>query len=550
VTQSSEGAPSLLKQPRAVWAVAFAAVVAFMGIGLVDPILTAIAKDLHAGPSQVSLLFTSYFAVTGVAMLVTGFVSSRIGARRTLLLGLGLVVVFSALAGSSSSIPEIVGFRAGWGLGNALFIATALAVIIGAASGGISGAIILYEAALGLGIASGPLLGGLLGDISWRGPFFGTAALMAIGFVAIFTLLRDDPAPAARRTKLSEPLRALAHPGLRTTALVALFYNFGFFTLLAYTPFPLGFGAHALGAIFFGWGLMLALSSVFAAPRIEHRLGLVPTLAGALALVAIDLAVMGIGIDSPAVLITCVVVAGAFLGVVNTVITEAVMKVAPVERPVASAAYSFVRFAGGAVAPYLAGRLAEDVGASIPFYVGAGAVAVAIVVLVARRADLAAADKRAPEVEHAVGAPATVPILVAVDGSPASAEVTAAAARLAGPRKLAVELVHVRESDVVAGEGGADRESADQAAAALDERLRQLESAGVSATGSVVHTVGDHDAVARAVLDLAARREARVLVVGAPGRPEGPLGRSLAYTAIHESPAHVLVVRHSGGEGG
>ena len=35
------------------------------------------------------------------------------------------------------------------------------------------------------------------------------------------------------------------------------------------------------------------------------------------------------------------------------------MKVAPVERPIASSSYSFVRFAGGAIAPYLAGKLAE-----------------------------------------------------------------------------------------------------------------------------------------------------------------------------------------------
>ncbi|MGZ6673978.1 MAG: MFS transporter, partial [Solirubrobacteraceae bacterium] len=121
---------SLLSQPRAVWAVAFACVVAFMGIGLVDPILPAIAKDLNASPADVELLFTSYFAVTGVAMLVTGFVSSRIGTRATLMLGLALVVAFSALAGASGSISEIVGFRAGWGLGNALFIATALSVIV------------------------------------------------------------------------------------------------------------------------------------------------------------------------------------------------------------------------------------------------------------------------------------------------------------------------------------------------------------------------------------------------------------------------------------
>src|SRR5881227_277900 len=145
---------SPFRQPRAVWAVAFACVVSFMGIGQVDPILPALAQQLDATRSQVSLLFTSYLVVTAVAMLVTGWVSSRIGAKRTLVVGLILIVIFSALAGASGSIGGIVGFRAGWGLGNALFIATSLAVIVASASGGFAGAIVLYEAALGLGIAA------------------------------------------------------------------------------------------------------------------------------------------------------------------------------------------------------------------------------------------------------------------------------------------------------------------------------------------------------------------------------------------------------------
>jgi MFS family permease len=163
----------LLKQPRAVYAVAFACVVSFMGIGLVDPILPALSAKLDATPSQVSLLFTSYLLVTAVAMLFTGWVASRIGAKPTLITGLALIVVFAALAGLSGSIDQIVGFRAGWGLGNALFIATSLAVIVASATGGFAGAIVLYEAALGLGIAAGPLIGGLLGEVTWRGPFFG-----------------------------------------------------------------------------------------------------------------------------------------------------------------------------------------------------------------------------------------------------------------------------------------------------------------------------------------------------------------------------------------
>src|SRR5690606_41630333 len=83
------------RQPMSVWATAFAAVVAFMGIGLVDPILPSIAEGLDASPSQVSLLFTSYFLVSAAAMLVTGFISWRTGVRATLLLVVALADVFA-----------------------------------------------------------------------------------------------------------------------------------------------------------------------------------------------------------------------------------------------------------------------------------------------------------------------------------------------------------------------------------------------------------------------------------------------------------------------
>jgi MFS transporter, ACDE family, multidrug resistance protein len=374
----------LLRQPKAVWAVAFACVIAFMGIGLVDPILPALAQDFDASPSQVELLFTSYFAMIAVSMLITGWVSTRIGAKRTLLVGLALIVVFSAASGLADSIPQLVGFRAVWGVGNALFVATALSAIVAAASGGLSGAIILYEAALGLGIASGPLLGGALGGISWRGPFFGTATLMAVGVIAVAVLLEKTPAPA-KSTTLSAPIRALAHRGLLGLGLTALFYNFGFFTLLAYTPFPLHLGVHELGYVFFGWGVLLAISSVFLAPLVRRRLGLLPSLYIAFGLVAADLVAMGIWTHSQRALIVAVVAAGLFLGIVNTLVTETVMRVSPVERSTAAAAYSFVRFSGGAVAPWLAGKLAERYSVHVPFLFGAGAVVIAIAVLALHR---------------------------------------------------------------------------------------------------------------------------------------------------------------------
>lgn len=388
---------NILHQPKQVWAVAFACVIAFMGIGLVDPILPVIAADLKATPTETELLFTSYLLITGLAMLVTSFISSRIGPKRTLMIGLALIVVFALAAALGGNVEEVIAFRAGWGLGNALFISTALATIVGAASGGTSSAIILYEAALGLGIAIGPLLGGLLGSISWRGPFFGTATLMAIGFIAITTLLKKEDRSALSPTRLSAPLRALGNPTLAVLAAAALFYNIGFFVLLAYTPFPLGFEAMGIGLTFFGWGVALAVTSVWVAPLLTARLPRTRVLAIVLPLLALDLVAAGLFIGSQAGLVTCVIVGGALLGVLNTVLTESVMEATDLPRSVASSAYSSVRFVGGAVAPPLATLLADVFTASTPYFVAAASVAVSATLVIAGRKLLARVDRSAPE---------------------------------------------------------------------------------------------------------------------------------------------------------
>jgi MFS transporter, ACDE family, multidrug resistance protein len=542
-------AGSPFKQPKAVFAVAFACVVSFMGIGLVDPILPAISHDLNATPSQVTLLFTSYLVVTAVAMLITGWVSSRIGAKRTLLLGLTIIVVFSALAGTAGSINGIVGFRAGWGVGNALFIATSLAVIVASASGGFVGAIILYETALGVGIAVGPLLGGLLGEVSWRGPFFGVSALMAIALIATLVLVQPMPLPA-RKTGLTEPLRALRHRGLLTMSLTALCYNWAFFTVLGYAPFPMALSAIQLGLVFTGWGGLVALFSVFGAPWLQTRLGIARTLYANFALFALVVLVIAIWTNEKPVLISAVIAAGIFIGVNNTVTTQAVMTVAPVERPVASAAYGFVRFIGGGLAPYAAGKLVEASNIHVPFYIGAGALLLAIGVLSTGHRLLGEAERvqaamvgggapaapaqtgaaAGPEAVAGPGAPAvvTVPqeaavpagagagtIVAAITDSPLADRVTAAAGRLASMNGRTVDVLHAREL-AVTPEVAEEAESLQAAEAIVRKHLDQLTASGVPAVGHVLLNAADHGTAGRMVAEHANAVGAGTIVVGAP----------------------------------
>ena len=532
-------AASPFRQPKAVFAVAFACVVSFMGIGLVDPILPAISHQLHASPSEVTLLFTSYLVVTAVAMLITNWVSSRLGAKRTLIAGLAIIVVFSALAGASPSIGGIIGFRAGWGVGNALFIATSLAVIVASASGGFAGAIVLYETALGLGIAIGPLLGGILGEITWRGPFYGVSALMAIALISTIVLVQPMPRPD-HKTGLSAPLRALRHRGLLTLSLTALCYNWGFFTVLGYAPFPMDLSPIKLGLVFTGWGVLVAIFAVFGAPRLQARLGIARAMYLNLAAFSAVILVIALWTTDRAVLIPAVIASGIFIGVNNTVTTQAVMTIAPVERPVASAAYSFVRFIGGGLAPYAAGRLVVALNIHVPFFIAAGAVAAGIVILATVHRQLATAEKvqadhvRAaapaaaapgPPQERVVPVPAGARVspaspvagilVAAVDDSPVASIVTEAAARLAAAGSRTVHVVHAREA-AVGSDVGVDGEDLDAATALVTSHLEQLAAHRVPAEGQILLHAADHGAAGRMVAEYANDVRATTIVIGAP----------------------------------
>lgn len=234
-------------------------------------------------------------------------------------------------------------------------------------------------------MACGPLLGALLGDASWRYPFFGTAALMAIGFVCIAALLKEQPRPA-RKTSLLDPLKALGHGGLASAAASAFFYNYAFFTVLAFTPFVLNMTPYKSGAVFFAWGVLLAVFSVLVAPRLQSRFGSLKVLGGSLVLLAVDLLVLGYGNHTTAIVGT--IVSGAFIGLNNTVFTELALGVSDAPRPVASAGYNFVRWFAAAAAPFLAPKIEEWSDIHIPFVVAAAAAVVGAVIVGIRRAAL------------------------------------------------------------------------------------------------------------------------------------------------------------------
>ena len=398
---SSATAGQFLKQPASVWAITFATAVSFVGIGLVSPILPTIANELSASAFESMLLFTSYLLVTAVTMFFTGFISTRIGIKTTLVTGLVIIIIFASLAGLSDTIGQIIGLRAGWGFGNALFVTMALAGIVGAANGGSTAAIILYEAALGMGMALGPLVGGTLGTISWRAPFLGTALLMALAAVTVAVFVK--PLPKPKDFPISVGFTALRQRPLLLWSAASLCYNFTIICLLAYAPHALAGAAEAsgaeyssltLGLVFFGWGSSLAFFSLILPGPMIRYLGLVPAILLVLALMAGGMTVLALNTHSLAVVIVGIIGMGGLQGASNTLFTEAALNATELPRNIASSSFSAFRFLGGAVFPLVSAPLLVSWGAPGPFWGSLIALLIATVMIAVGYRVLPAAQRQ------------------------------------------------------------------------------------------------------------------------------------------------------------
>ncbi len=133
-------------------------------------------------------------------------------------------------------------------------------------------------------------------------------------------------------------------------------------------------------------------------------------------------------------------------------------------------------------------------------------------------------------------------ILVAIDHSPVTDRVVAAARELAAMSKGEVWVLHLREHEVSRG-GVAPDESGSGATAAVNSAVSSLTEAGVTAHGMVRPAV--YGQAAREIVEDAKQHDVKVIVMGSRGRGDwaGLLLGSTAHKVIHLADRPVLVVR-------
>jgi nucleotide-binding universal stress UspA family protein len=137
------------------------------------------------------------------------------------------------------------------------------------------------------------------------------------------------------------------------------------------------------------------------------------------------------------------------------------------------------------------------------------------------------------------------PMVLAVAG-PTSRQVSALAAPLARARGAAVHILHVIETDVLAGEDTADLESPTHAQALLEACISELDEAGVPVTGELLHSYCTHADVAAQILHRATDLGAGAIVLGPETRHAAPASSVNAYIPAR-APSHVIILNPAAG---
>jgi len=359
----------------AILSTALTAFFAIAGIAIVDPILPVIGTELGATTWQVELLFTAYIAVMAIGMIPAVMLTGKLGYKKVLAIGVSVVAVAAIGAALTVNIGQLAALRGLWGLGNALFFATAMVLLVSLANDR-EWAVELFETCVGLGFAIGPLLGGLLGKISWRVPFLLCGTFMIVALALSLTRLKDPqtmPAPL-RFAEVFQPFRRI---GFVLLGIITATYNFVFFVVLGYTPVFLGLDVVPLGLVFTAWGVGLALGILVIGHRLAHRFGAVQTVG--FALVVLLGALVGIALSgATGVTIAWLVLAGVCMGIANANLTDLALATGSPDRRVTTGAFNLVRWGFAAPAPVVAGLLAEHVGMRAPFWVGVGVLGVGV----------------------------------------------------------------------------------------------------------------------------------------------------------------------------
>jgi EmrB/QacA subfamily drug resistance transporter len=185
--------------------------------------LPTLVRELHATSSQLQWIVDSYAMVFAGLLLVSGSLADRFGRKKFFLLGLAVFGAGSIAAAFSGSVHLLIPSRALMGVGAALTIPSSLSIVndVFRDPRQRAKAIGTWGGIIGLGIAIGPIAGGLLLSRFWWGSvFLVNVPIVIAALIGTLMLVPDSKNPAVDRPDPVGVVLSVAGLGLLLWAII------------------------------------------------------------------------------------------------------------------------------------------------------------------------------------------------------------------------------------------------------------------------------------------------------------------------------------------
>ncbi|WAU79777.1 MFS transporter [Streptomyces sp. Qhu-G9] len=185
--------------------------------------LPSMQKDLHTSLAGMQWTIDAYTLVLAALLMLAGSTADRIGRRKVFLAGLIVFTIGSVLCSLAPNLESLVAFRMIQAVGGSMLNPVAMSIITNTFTDPRerARAIGVWGGVVGISMAAGPLVGGLLVDsVGWRSIFW---VNLPVGLAALLLTLRYVPesrAPKARRPDPVGQLLVIALLGSLTYAII------------------------------------------------------------------------------------------------------------------------------------------------------------------------------------------------------------------------------------------------------------------------------------------------------------------------------------------
>ncbi|REB05582.1 MFS transporter [Sporosarcina sp. BI001-red] len=362
-----------MKKPSlTLWLLLTNLLIAFLGIGLVIPVMPTLMNELHLSGKTVGYLVAFFAVAQLVASPLSGRWVDSIGRKKMIVIGLVMFSASELLFAIGQTLSVLFASRIVGGISAAFIMPAVTAFIADITTNETRAKALGYmSAAISTGFILGPGVGGFLATLGTRVPFFFAAGLAL--FAAIFSLimLREPDRQYEQTMNTKKPgLTRVFAPIYFIVFLLIFVLSFGLaafesiFSLFVDHKFA--FTPADIAIVITGSGIVGAIAQVVLFDRLAKRIGEKKLIYLCLVLSAILVGAMTVVSSYFAILAVTMVVFVGF-DLIRPAATSYLSKIAGNEQGFVGGMNSMFTSIGNMIGPIVGGIL-FDINLDYPFY--------------------------------------------------------------------------------------------------------------------------------------------------------------------------------------